>query len=219
MRSPLRTHGCRPSSTPPSTASITIDDHGIIQSCNPVVVGIFGYPQAELEGNNVSMLMPDPDRTNHGEYLTNYTSGGAAKIIGTGREIEGLCRDGTVFPLDLAISKVEGQDQRLFVGVVRDISQRKIAEQALVESDESFRSVVETMGDGLMVAVDGQRAFVNQAFMDIDGYKKQEEARNAPRFAGMSPDDRDRILASPRGSRSDRVQLVRPDGVNIASST
>jgi PAS domain S-box-containing protein len=132
---------------PPSMASITIDDHGIIQSCNPAVVRIFGYPQAELEGNNTSMLMPDPDRTNHGEYLNNYTSGGPAKIIGIGREVEGLRRDATVFPLALAISKVEGLDKRLFVGVVRDISQRKIAEQALVESEESFRSVVETMGE------------------------------------------------------------------------
>jgi two-component system sensor histidine kinase VicK len=166
------------------------------------------------------MLMPDPDRTKHGEYLNNYTSGGPAKIIGIGREVGGLRQDGTVFPLDLAISEVEGLDQRLFVGVVRDISERKAAERALVESEESFRSVVETMGEGLLVAAAGERFFANQAFMDIYGYKTLEEALNAPRFDGMPSDDRDRILASPPGLRSDRVRLTRPDGqVRIVDMT
>jgi PAS domain S-box-containing protein len=104
---------------------ITIDEHGIIQSVNPAVQRIFGFGPQELIGNNVRMLAPEPVRGAHDSYLANYVDTGEAKIIGIGREVEGLRKNGSMFPMDLSIAEFRAGTERLFVGVVRDITERK----------------------------------------------------------------------------------------------
>ena len=89
-------------------AIITIDEQGIVEIANPAVERLFGYAPADLIGRNVSMLMPSPHRERHDEYLARYLSTGEARVIGIGRELEGLRRDGTTFPLELALSEVRG---------------------------------------------------------------------------------------------------------------
>lgn len=108
---------------------ITIDEHGVIESVNAATERIFGYTAAELEGRNVKLLMPAPDRDRHDDYLARYRSSGVAKIIGIGREVEGLRKDGTRFPADLAVSEFSVGGRRLFTGMVRDISDRHMAEE------------------------------------------------------------------------------------------
>jgi len=105
---------------------ITIDARGIIQTVNRSAIDIFGYSAGEMVGNNVRMLMPEPFRSGHDGYLANYLRTGKAKIIGIGREVEGLRRNGETFPMDLAVSdlKVSG-GERMFVGITRDITERK----------------------------------------------------------------------------------------------
>lgn len=112
---------------------ITIDDKGVALSFNPAAERIFGYAPEEIVGRNVSTLMPEPDRGQHGGYLRDYLATGEAKIIGIGREVVGLRKDGTQFPMDLAVSQVRLGAQRLFVGSVRDISDRKRAEAEIRE--------------------------------------------------------------------------------------
>jgi PAS domain S-box-containing protein len=107
---------------------ITIDDKGIIESINPAAERIFQYQSAEIIRRNVSVLMPSPFREEHDGYLANYLRTGRAKIIGIGREIIGQRKDGTVFPMDLAVSEVRLANRRLFTGFVRDITERKRAE-------------------------------------------------------------------------------------------
>ncbi len=114
---------------------ITIDGRGIIVSVNPASERIFGYAADEMVGRNVKMLMPEPYRSEHDRYIANYQRGGEAKVIGIGREVEGRRKDGSLFPLDLAIAKLELGDTLLYSGTVRDISERKASEQALLDAN------------------------------------------------------------------------------------
>lgn len=109
---------------------IVIDEHGIIQSVNPATLRLFGYTREELEGSNVSKLMPEPYRSQHDRYMDNYLRTGVRKIIGIGREVMGQRKDGSLVPLDLAVSEMRLPQGRLFTGILRDISKRKAAEQA-----------------------------------------------------------------------------------------
>lgn len=115
-------------------AIITIDKIGIIQSFNQGAKSLFQYDKDEVIGQNIKMLMPDPDRSKHDDYLKRYLSTGHAKIIGVGREVTGLKKDGTQFPMDLTISKVDLHEGIIFAGIIRDISQRKDFESALIEA-------------------------------------------------------------------------------------
>jgi PAS domain S-box-containing protein len=123
---------------------ITIDERGKIGTVNPAAERIFGYPAAEMIGQNVKMLMPDPYRANHDAYIENYLRTGERKIIGIGREVLGRRSDGTTFPLDLAVSETRLGERRIFTGIVRDITERKLAEELVRQAkDELERANVE----------------------------------------------------------------------------
>ncbi|MDA8230013.1 MAG: PAS domain S-box protein [Magnetospirillum sp.] len=104
---------------------ITIDEAGIIAAFNPAAERIFGYSAAEVIGRNVSMLMPEPFRSAHDGYLRHYLATGEARIIGIGREVQGLRKDGSVFPMDLAVGEARMAGRRVFAGIIRDITERK----------------------------------------------------------------------------------------------
>jgi two-component system, LuxR family, sensor kinase FixL len=109
-------------------AVITIDEAGIVQSFSPAAERMFDYEAREVIGRNVSMLMPAPYRDEHDEYLTRYLATGERRIIGIGREVGGRRKDGSVFPVDLAVGEVVLGSRRMFTGFLRDISERKSAE-------------------------------------------------------------------------------------------
>jgi two-component system CheB/CheR fusion protein len=113
-------------------AIIVIDENGVIQSVNPATEKLFGYAQSELVGRNVKILMPTPYREAHDSYLGRYVRTGEKHIIGTPREVSGLRKDGSVFPIDLAVSEVHGEG-RLFTGILHDITSRKELEREIVE--------------------------------------------------------------------------------------
>ncbi len=119
---------------------IAIDEQGTVQSFNPAAERIFGYTAAEVIGRNVKMLQPEPYHSRHDEYLQNYLRTGRKKIIGIGREVVGLRKDGTSFPLDLAVSEVLLDNRRLFTGIIRDITDRKQAEAELLVAKEQAES-------------------------------------------------------------------------------
>ncbi|MCK6411500.1 MAG: PAS domain S-box protein [Azonexus sp.] len=115
-------------------AIITIDDSGTIATVNRATTRIFGWSSEELVGNNVRMLAPEPHRSAHDSYIANYLSGGPPKIIGHEREIDAQHKDGHTFPATLGVTEVFLDNQRMFIGVVRDISERKQAERKLQEN-------------------------------------------------------------------------------------
>jgi diguanylate cyclase (GGDEF)-like protein/PAS domain S-box-containing protein len=108
---------------------ITINTSGIILGCNHAAEKIFGYSDTEMMGQNVSKLMPEPHRSEHDTYLDNYMKTGIKHILGAGRQVEALHKDGTIFPLDLAVSEIELHGDVMFMGIIRDISARVHAEQ------------------------------------------------------------------------------------------
>lgn len=112
---------------------ITIDEMGIIQSANPATARIFGYGQDEMLGRNVNILMPEPYHSAHDGYLAHHRETGEKKVIGHLRELSGRRKNGEVFPLELGVNAVEHQGRRLFIGVVRDISERLRARQERAE--------------------------------------------------------------------------------------
>src|SRR5690606_12316668 len=103
-------------------AIIIIDERGTIESLNGAAERLFGYDSTEMVGQNVKMLMPAPYRGEHDGYLKNYTTTGIKKIIGSGREVVGLRKNGETFPMDLAVSEVAIGARRVFTGIVRDIT-------------------------------------------------------------------------------------------------
>jgi PAS domain S-box-containing protein len=112
-------------------AIITIDVKGIIQSVNKATERMFGYSAAEMIGQNVKILMPSPYREKHDRYLDDYDRTGVKKIIGIGREVVAQRKDGSTFPVDLAVSAVD--HLKLFTGILRDITRRKELEREVVE--------------------------------------------------------------------------------------
>ena len=115
---------------------ITIDERGVVQTFNPAAEKLFGYAADEVAGFNVKMLMPEPFQSSHDGYLHHYMSSGHAKVIGIGREVSGRRKNGSVFPMDLAVSEMRLAGQRLFTGIIRDITERKEAERELLEAKE-----------------------------------------------------------------------------------
>ena len=110
---------------------ITIDRRGGIVSFNPAAEQIFGYDAQEVIGQNVKMLMPSPHREAHDGYLRDYEDNGHSRIIGIGRELRGQHQNGNLFPIELAVSQVTRGGVPMFVGLVRDITRRKAAEQEI----------------------------------------------------------------------------------------
>jgi PAS domain S-box-containing protein len=154
---------------------IAIDERGRIESMNLAAQRLFGYDESEVVGTNISRLMPSPYHEEHDQYLENYLRTGEARIIGIGREVEGLRRDGTSFPMELAVGEAVVAGRRLFTGIVRDITLRKASERAIEGAEAHTRAIVTTVVDGI-ISIDeaGTIGLFNPAAERIFGYSAAE---------------------------------------------
>lgn len=127
---------------------VVIDDAGIILSFSAAAEALFGYSESEIAGQNVSMLMPSPDRERHDGYIHRYLQTGEKRIIGTGRVVFGQRKDGSTFPMELSIGETVEGPQRLFTGFIRDLTERRQTEERLelLQSELIHVSRISAMG-------------------------------------------------------------------------
>jgi PAS domain S-box-containing protein len=130
---------------------IVIDANGTIESFNPGAQGLFGYPETEVIGRNVSVLMPSPEHEEHDSYLQRYLKTGEAKIIGVGRRVTGRRRDGTLFPVQLSVREMRIAGDRKFTGILQDLTKRVDLEGQLGASEARWRAVIDSAVDGIIV--------------------------------------------------------------------
>jgi len=140
---------------------LTIDEKGTVESMNPAAARLFGYTEKEVIGNNIKMLMPEPYRGEHDKYLHRYISTKVPHIIGIGREVEGMRKDSSIFPLRLAVSEVQLGERRIFTGIIHDLSDVNKAKEkitklnhALEAQNEELEKKVEERTDKLAKVVD-----------------------------------------------------------------
>ncbi|MBW8862439.1 MAG: PAS domain S-box protein [Acidobacteria bacterium] len=156
-------------------AIVLIDSRGWIEAFNPAAERLFGYSEAEVLGQNVSMLMPQPYRGEHDGYLGRYLATGEKKIIGSGREVTGQRRDGTTFPLHLSVGETEVDGEQKFTGIIHDLSSRVTLEERLRASEARWRSVIDSAVDGVIVIdVTGRIESFNPAAERLFGYTEAE---------------------------------------------
>src|SRR5690606_37551810 len=128
---------------------ITIDDHGIVESINPGALKLFQYTSDEVIGRNISMLMPEPYKSNHDNYIHKYLLTGTRNIIGIGREVPGEKKDGVRFPFWPPSSEVNYENREIFTGVVQDPAKQKEAEEKLRQYTEQLEEAVVARTDDL----------------------------------------------------------------------
>jgi two-component system sensor kinase FixL len=154
---------------------IVIDGHGQIEAFNPGAERLFGYLEPEVVGRNVKMLMPSPYHDEHDGYLDQYLHTGAAKIIGTGREVTGRRRDGSTFPLHLSVGEMSIKGERKFTGMLHDLTKRARLEDELRASEARWRSVIDSAVDGIVVIdAHGRIEAFNPAAVRLFGYEECE---------------------------------------------
>lgn len=139
---------------------ITIDEEGVIESFSPAAEKIFGYFTPEVVGQNIKILMPEPHKSRPDSYIKNYLETEISKIVGIGREEEGMRRDGTVFPLDVAINEVWLEDRRIFIGTIRDITARKQAEDGLKQSHYDLQMAHQKLKESMDRVQEAHRSLV-----------------------------------------------------------
>lgn len=154
---------------------VAIDSKGTINLFNRAAERIFGYRAEEVVGSNISQLMPEPYRSQHDQYIANYLQTGIKRVIGSGREVQGRRKDGTVFPMDLSITELRSASEQGFIGLVRDITVRKRLDEQLRISENMKKTMLESSLDGIVTIDDRGRIFeFNQAACLIFGYERDE---------------------------------------------
>ena len=154
---------------------IVINERGLVESFNSGAERLFGYTAAEVIGNNVKMLMPQPFHDEHDGYLSRYRETGQAKIIGIGREVKGRRKDGSTFPLHLSVGEMHVDGERKFTGMLHDLSDRVRLEERLRTSEAKWRAVIDSAIDGIiLIDARGRIEAFNPGAERLFGYSEGE---------------------------------------------
>lgn len=169
---------------------IIIDNRGNIQSYNLSAEKIFGYHQDEVLGRNVKMLMPEPYHSEHDGYLSHYLDTNERKVIGIGREVRAQRKDGSIFPMELGINEMQLKGERMFVGTIRDITQRKQAEEEIQNYLAALKRSNQELDDFAYIAShdlkEPLRGLSNNAIFLKQDYESQLNSDGIKRLDRMS---------------------------------
>jgi two-component system sensor kinase FixL len=169
---------------------ITISERGQIEMVNPSASKLFGYEPEELLGKSVNVLMPEPDRSSHDRYMHNYRDTGIGRIIGIGREVTGIRKDGTTFPFHLSISEVHLMDRRVFTGFIHDITEQKLSEERLRRyANELERSNLELQDFAYVSSHDLQ-----EPLRKIQAFGDRLKSKESEKLSDQGKDYIDRML-------------------------
>lgn len=154
---------------------ITINSRGLIQSYNPAAQILFGYSLEEVLGENVRMLMPDPYHSDHDEYIAAYLKTGQPKIIGKIRMVVGLRKDGSQFPMHLSVGEMAAGDEKSFVGIVTDMTERVRVEEALSQTNAYNQAILDGTTYGIIATNrEGVIQKFNRGAQKLLGYSPEE---------------------------------------------
>ena len=161
-----------------AAAILAIDDRGRIKTVNPAAERMFGYTSDEMLGRNVNILMPEPYRTQHDHYMERYLQTGKKRIIGIGREVEGQRKDGTIFPIHLAVGEFKVAGERFFSGIITDLSSHARLQAEIDRQSLLFQAVFDHVPEALVVSEpEGAIVLTNPAAERMFGYSASEVAR------------------------------------------
>lgn len=163
---------------------ITIGDRGLIESINPAGCRLFGYTPEEVIGKNVSILMPQPYKANHDGYISRYQHTHNPHIIGIGREVNGLRKDGSVFPFRLAVSEVKYSGRVIYAGFIHDLSKEKAAEEQLKNYASELEEQVQERTRSLQKTVLALQHAKEEVSLSLE--KEKELGQLKSRFVSMA---------------------------------
>ncbi len=175
-------------------AMIIIDERGLIQSFSAAAAELFGYRRDEVIGENVRILMPEPYKAEHDTYIDNYLRTGERRIIGYGRLVKAITKDGTVFPIELSIGEARSKNRRMFTGFVRDLTSRQKMEEELRQS-QKMEAVGQLTGglahdfNNILTAIIANIELLAPNLVDPDdrdlAMEAHEAARDGAKLAGQ----------------------------------
>ncbi len=182
---------------------ITIDHRGIIESVNSATEQMFGYQQDELVGQNVRILMPAPYSNEHDGYIARYLETGEARIIGIGRDVTGRRKDGSTFPISLAVSEVKHLG--LFTGIIRDISERKkLQREVLGIAEDEQRRIGQDLHDSTQQELAGLGMLAQTLLENLSKEADKRDDPQASRLRELAMKDRERNHTNASGCASHR---------------
>ncbi len=142
---------------------IVIDSQGHITEFSPAAEDTFGYTKAEVLGKSIRILMPEPIRSQHDQYIQKYLISRKSKVIGKQTVVNAMRKDGSTFPMEIAINEAIVNNDTIFVAVLRDVTERKLMEEALARERERFKTILDTSPIGVGISVNGIARFANPA--------------------------------------------------------
>ena len=187
-------------------AMIVIDEQGIMRSFSSAAQRLFGYEATEVIGENIKMMMPSPYRENHDGYLARYLKTGERRIIGIGRVVVGERKDGSTFPMELAVGEMKSSDQRYFTGFIRDLTERQKTEARLQELQSELVHISRLTAMGEMASALAHE--LNQPLSAITNYMAQTGCEHDRRSAAFGAQSRNQ-LGHDGGRRGDNREIGR----------
>ncbi|MBS1504331.1 MAG: PAS domain S-box protein, partial [Bacteroidetes bacterium] len=194
---------------------ITIDERGLIETINPAACALFQYSPAEVIGKNVNVLMPSPYHENHDGYIARYQRTSDPHIIGIGREVTGLKKDGTTFPFRLGVTEVQYSGRKIYNGFIHDLTREKDAEEKLRQYASKLEDLVEERTQSLRDTVNALQTAKEEVSQSLE--KEKELGQLKSRFVSMASHEfRTPLSAIQLSAVLIEKYSAQRDGVNIA---